>query len=131
MNWANIPYEDLGFPTFLLQRGVDKLIKYGMPTFMKYAQEAGLSYCDINRIIGKSRMAGGKTELKEIPCPPEMRQKRWECYTDIYCYSENDARQLIKLIDSTYYGSQPIPESSDIRRLAGGIGQFHRGGYND
>ena len=77
-------YEDITKDLYLLQRGVEKIVKYGMATFTQYANEMGLSYCDRNRIIAKARMAYGLTGLKEIPCPPELMQERLDYYVSIY-----------------------------------------------
>jgi len=116
MNWKNIKYEDIQTPVFLLDRGVQKLLKYGMATFMKYVTEAELSYCDINRCIGKVRVAYGKTEYNEIPCPPEMRQQRLDCYTKFYGYSLEKAQRIIKQVDEFYHGNQSIP--CDLQKLS-------------
>ena len=122
MNWENVPYENFATPVFKLQSGVEKLVKYGMATFIKYSEESGLSYCDINRVLSKARIAYEKTDIKEISCPSEMRQKRWSFYTNYYRYSAEKATQVIKEIDSIYYGSQPIPDVGSISTLTRGIG---------
>ena len=118
MNWINVDYEDLETPVFLLQKGVEKLLKYGMPTFLNYAKEAGLSFCDINRVISKVRMAH-KVEIKEIPCPTELYSKRWDYYTKVFGYSDSVAREKIKAIDSMFTNERRFP---DVKRLVRGIG---------
>ena len=117
MNWENIKYEDFTTPIYYLQKGLDKLEKYGMPTFLQYSREVELSFCDINRVIRKAILRG-KAELKEIPCPPELRQKRLDCYTKSFRYSDNKAMELIKELE-TFDGTQP--KSFDIEKLASGV----------
>ena len=122
MNWEKVPYENFTISIFKMQSGADKLLKYGMATFMQYAEESGLSYCDINRIISTARISSGASDLKEIPCPPELRQRRFNHYTKNYRYTVKETQKIIKDLDSVYYGDQPIPEVSDIASLTRGIG---------
>jgi len=124
MNWENVLYDSFAVPVFKLQAGVEKLVKYGMATFMQYAEESGLSYCDINRVISKARIAYGKTDLKEFPCPPELYQKRLNQYTKNYRFSVKEAQGIIKRMDSYYHGGQQIPETGvhDVSTLTRGIG---------
>ena len=120
-------YENFKVKAYELQAGVNKLLKYGMPTFELYADEIDMSYCDRNRVIGKCIRAYGKTELKELECPKNLIGERWEYYTrdredrhkKTMRYTPEKAKQLLKIIDNSYK-SPFIP--GDITRLAGGIG---------
>ena len=114
-------YENFKVLAFELQNGLHKLLKYGIDTFELYADEIDMSYCDRNRVISKARMAYGKIDLKEIPCPPEMRQSRWDCYSNMFKYDRNKGLDLIKGIDSAYYGTQPIPSPQDVTNLTGSM----------
>ena len=92
-------YEDITKDLYLLQKGVEKIVKYGMATFTQYANEMGLSYCDRNRVIAKTRLAYGLTGLKEIPCPPELLQERLDYYVSIY--GRQKAISMLEAIDNT------------------------------
>lgn len=114
-------YENFKIQVWQLEKAVNKLLKYGMQTFEMYADEIGISFFDRNLVIGKCRIAYGRTDLKEMECPPEMRQKRLDCYTRVYRYPEKKARQMIKEIDLLYSGSQS-QSIGDIKSLTRGIG---------
>jgi len=93
-------YEDISKDLFLLQKGTEKLLKYGMSTFLQYADEMDLSYCDRNRIIAKARLAYGQSGLREIPCPPELLQDRMDYYSSIY--GQKKAMKILDEVDKTY-----------------------------
>lgn len=112
-------YDDVQTPTYLLSRGVEKLLKYGMATFTQYSDEANISFCDRNRIIAKCRTVG-KEGLKELPCPPELKQERWEHYTKRLKYSDDKARELLRQIDEFY--KSEFNGKYDVNRLVAGIG---------
>ena len=112
-------YENFKVPAYYLQKGVDKLVKYGMSTFGFYADEVGMSYCDRNRVIGKCKRAYGQTDLKELACPKNLIGERWTYYTKELKYTDEKAREILKFIDSSYE-NQFVP--SNIKRLARGIG---------
>jgi len=121
MNWTNVRYEAFDVPVFVLQKGIEKLIKYGMETFLQYSKESGLSFCDINRIISKARIAYGKKGLREFACPAELRQERLYCYTKQYRYPKETALEIIKKIDSLYSGEQFIPDPRELNKLTNGM----------
>ena len=60
-------YENFSLAPFYLNKGVNKLLKYGMDVFELYADEVNMSFCDRNRVIAKCRAAYGRTDLKEDP----------------------------------------------------------------
>ena len=113
-------YEDTTKELYLLQKGLSKLMQYGLATFEMFADEVGLSYCDRNRVIGKARIAG-KGDYVEQPCPRELKNERWLFYTQTCGYSNEKAKKAIAIIDASYK-NKPIDRVYDINKLAGGIG---------
>jgi len=108
-----VKYENFEVKAYELQKGVKKLIKYGMDTFDLYADEINMSYCDRNRVIGKCKISYGK-DLKEMPCPKELIGERWNFYTKTMGYSNEKAREIINRVGaSTDY---------DITKLTQAIG---------
>ena len=107
-------YENLSTPVFTLERGVQKIVKYGMKTFKKYALEAGLSYCDMNRCIAKARLAYDMPGLREMPCPPELRSLRFEHYKRNLGYSEEQTLKITNELDQLYRGTQPVVDPTQI-----------------
>ena len=112
-------YEDLERPAYLLNRGVEKLLKYGMPTFELYADEVGLSYCDRNRVIAKCKILKPNGDFRELECPKNMHGKRWNYYTKAMRYSEDATRDLTRRIDQSFK-SQFRPRNPNV--LTRGIG---------
>lgn len=95
-------YEDNDKPLYFLQKALSKLITYGFDTFDLYCDEVGLSYCDRNSVIGKARIAHGKTQYREIPCPKELRGERWDFYTKTCGYSNEKAKRILDEIDKLH-----------------------------
>jgi len=95
-------YENLSITVFVLQKAVEKLNLYGMDIFEMFCNENDISYCDRNRCIAKAKFAYGKTNLKEMPCPDNMKQERLRWYKTEYGYSEKKALELLKKIDASY-----------------------------
>ena len=94
-------YENLSTPVYLLHKGVDKLIQYGMSTFEVYADEADLGFCDRNRIIAKCKLVAPGKGFKELECPKSMHGARWFYYTKRLRYSDDAARDVIRRIDES------------------------------
>jgi hypothetical protein len=108
-------YEDLNVDIYLLQVGFRKLLKYGMSTFITFCDEQGIAFSDRNRVIAKAKIAGGKSGLKELPCPSELKEDRWLYYNKIY--TRDKAARILKEIDKVA-GDMAF----DVKRLARGIG---------
>jgi len=107
-------YEDLSFPGWLLTKGLEKLIKYGMDTFILFADEVDMAFCDRNRIIAKAKLITQKP-YNEIACPKNLISARWEWYTKNLGFKEDKARELLKRIDKSYE-NQFIPK--EVKYLA-------------
>ena len=114
-------YENTDKPMIFLQKALDKLIKYGMPTFTKFCDEVDLSYCDRNRVISKARVAYKKTEFSELPCPKELLGERWKFYTYGCGYSNEKATKMLSDIDNSYR-SQKVFDFPDPKQLVRSIG---------
>ena len=117
-------YEDLERPAYLLNRGVEKLLKYGMPTFELYADEVRLSYCDRNRVIAKCKILKPDSGFKEIECPKNLRGERWNYYTKAMRYSDEAARDIISRIGKSFE-SQFVPIEKNLGNLTKGIGNVN------
>ena len=109
-------YEDITKPAFLLNKGVDKLLKYGPDTFDLYADEVGLSYCDRNRVIAKAKFISPNKGFKEMACPDELVGERWNFYKYRMRYPEDKIRELIKTIDD-FYKNQFIPSAKPFNNF--------------
>ena len=112
-------YENFNTHVFILQRAVDKLNTYGMDIFEMFCNENDISYCDRNRCIAKCKIAFGRTDLKEMSCPDDMKNERLRWYKNEYRYSEKKAMELLKKIDSSYE-NQFVPRV-DAERIASKI----------
>ena len=112
-------YENFKVHVFILQRAVDKLNTYGMDIFEMFCNENDISFCDRNRCIAKCKIAYGRDDLKEMPCPDNMKQERLRWYTKEYGFSEKKAMELFKKIDASYE-KQFIPRAN-AETLAQGI----------
>jgi hypothetical protein len=108
-------YENFEVGVYDLQRGVDKLLTYGMDTLELFSDENDISFCDRNRIISKCIVAHGKKELSELPCPKNLIGERWKFFTKTMGYTNEKAREIIARTDLSF-------NSADISKLVGGIG---------
>lgn len=110
---------EIPIPTYILNKGVHKLLQYGMDVFEMFADEAGLSFCDRNRVISKCRLAYGRLDLREVPCPDSLKSDRWNFYTRHLNYSQDKARELIKRTDKSY--QTPFVPRMNIDKVATGM----------
>jgi hypothetical protein len=108
-------YENFEVGVNKLQKGVDKLLTYGMDTLELYSNEVDISFCDRNRIISKCIVAYGKKELNELPCPKNLIGERWKFFTKTMGYTDKKAREVIGRADLSF-------NSADINKLVGNIG---------
>jgi len=106
-------YEDRSFPGWLLMKGLDKLIKYGMDTFTLFADEVGIPFTDRNRIIAKAKLITQKP-YKEMACPKNLIGERWEYYTKELGYSDLVAREYLRRVDESCE-NQFIPDPKGIK----------------
>lgn len=95
-------YEDDRFPVALLEKGVEKLRKYGMHTFWEFCEEVKMPFCDRNRVISKCRHAYDIANLKEQALSEDLKEARLIYYTEKLGYSQKRALSAFKIIDMRY-----------------------------
>jgi hypothetical protein len=111
-------YENGQIPNFVLNKAVNKLNTYGYEVFEMFANEVDMSFCDRNRCIAKCKISYGRSDLREMACPDELKRDRWDYYLKVLKYPTKKAKKLLDLIDKSY-GDQFVP---DIKSgLAGGM----------
>lgn len=94
-------YESDGkVPNYILLKAVDKLNLYGTNIFEMYCNENNISFCDRNRCIAKCRILYQRADLKEMLCPDNLIQDRWEFYTKQLGYSTEKAKKMLAQIDT-------------------------------
>ena len=92
-------YDDQKFPQWYLQKALGKLKKYGMDTFLAYAEEIKMPFTDQNRVIAKCNVAY-KTHHRQMSCPEQLRNERFRIYTKVYGYPKDKALEYINRLDS-------------------------------
>jgi len=112
---------DNNLSTYYLNKGVDKLIKYGFDTFELFADECGMSFCDRNRVIAKCRIITGDQKYKEMPCPDDLKAARWEFYTKKMGYDNGKARDMLSKVDSAGQYNLSFNVNDLARAIAKGV----------
>jgi len=96
-------YESMSKPNnYIMQKAVIILRDYGNQIFDGFCAEHDFSFCDINRCIAKCKISYDRGDLQEYQLPGNLKQARWNHYTAVCGYSQQKARQLLKMIDEAY-----------------------------
>ena len=85
-----------------MMKAVEILNRNGMDFFEMFANRKGISYCDRNRCITKCRVLYQREDLKEMPCPGDLLQARWEFYTKNMGYPVAKAKSMLAKIDASF-----------------------------